>query len=694
MPREHKKRGRRQDKKRKREDLDDNAAERVKRHKPQDVDIMVNDSAGNGHQYGHGSPVRPEELPFYGLLDEEEQEYFKRADSMLELNQFSDAEERELFLTNVYKEANGKELKITNSQSCSRLMERLILLSTPEQLKTIFQKFSGQYVELLPIPDALSCSNANRSFLNLVQHRFGSHCCEALFLRAAPVASEELKLAVTIPGTEVHVSMENLFLFTINELEPNFGYLMSDLFASHPLRVLLVVLSGMPLESSNTTVTLQSKRKENVSVATDTVAKINDTTPRSVPSSFHDAVDKILSGTLTGLDTTYLRALATQPIANPVLQILLELELTRSGKQSAKDPHSLFRKLLPDDPSSDGTESAQFVQRLLYDPVGSRLLEVIVTHAPGKSFKAFYRGLLKDKLGTIAKNDIAAFVVIKIIKRLSRDDLESAMEQICPHLDILIKRSRTAVIKILIEQCRARDVDTQPVADVLQELYGADISRKVVDMLQISSEATNQMSAERKKQLESHDVGKIHASLLAQSMLEAPGPLRELVNNSLLTIEPFDLNNAAKDRTASRVIQVALTCREQSTKFRRLFVQHFLGLIPDLATDAVASHVVDTLWDGSSGLKFLRERIADEMVNNESLLRESVPGRAVWRNWKMDLYKGRGRKWSDAGDNQHQLAKSSIQLARERHTMRSTHARNKSTRKTPSHVGTLVKGAA
>ena len=86
----------------------------------------------------------PAELPYYGLLGEDEQEYFKGADSILELNQFADAEERDLFLANVYKEANGKELKIANSQSCSRLMERLISLSTPDQLKALFQKFSGQ----------------------------------------------------------------------------------------------------------------------------------------------------------------------------------------------------------------------------------------------------------------------------------------------------------------------------------------------------------------------------------------------------------------------------------------------------------------------------------------------------------------------------------------------------------------------
>ena len=146
MPKEHRKRGRREEKKRKREEEQDQAAPSNKRQKSEDAEAeneIIGDEATPQEGYPGYAP-RPGDLPFYGLLDEDEQEYFKRADSMLELNQFADPEERNLFLANVYKEASGKELKIASSQSCSRLMERLILLSTPDQLKNLFQKFSGQ----------------------------------------------------------------------------------------------------------------------------------------------------------------------------------------------------------------------------------------------------------------------------------------------------------------------------------------------------------------------------------------------------------------------------------------------------------------------------------------------------------------------------------------------------------------------
>ena len=146
MPKEHRKRGRREEKKRKREEEGQTTASKRQRSEDaeDDVEIIVDGDgvAGPPDGFPEYAPL-PGELPFYGLLGEDEQEYFKKADSLLELNQFADPEERSLFLANVYKEANGKELKIANSQSCSRLMERLILLSTPDQLKKLFQKFSG-----------------------------------------------------------------------------------------------------------------------------------------------------------------------------------------------------------------------------------------------------------------------------------------------------------------------------------------------------------------------------------------------------------------------------------------------------------------------------------------------------------------------------------------------------------------------
>ena len=528
------------------------------------------------------------------------------------------------------------------------------------------------------------------SFLPLVQHRFASHCCEALFLQAAPIVTQELtapldEVKLNQESGDVYVSMENLFLYTLNELEGNLGYLMSDEFASHPLRILLVILSGMPLTAATSSSVLQSKKKEHISITRKKPIPTEEKTEaRMVPESFHTALEKMMAGALVGLDTTYLRALTSHPIANPVLQLLLELELTTSGKQSAKDSKSLFRKLISDDTLEEGTESASFINHLVYDTIGSRLLEVIIINAPGKTFKALYKNTFKDKIGTFAKNEVAAFVVIKIIERLNKEDLVTARDGICPQIDTLIKHSRTSVIKVLIERCRVRHVDTSSILTGLERSYGEEASERLVNMLKVGTEPTDGMAEDRRKQLDSKDSSKIHGSLLAQCMLEAPDALREYICDGLLAMESPLFITICKDRTASRVLQTALVCPEQAPKFRRLVIPHLYGHMEDLALDAVASHVVDSIWEATKNLIFIRERIANELGQHEAALRASISGRAVWRNWKMDMYKTRRKEWLNETKGQSQdkvkVGKTGIELARERFAAGTTKSQHKGLR--------------
>lgn len=147
--------------KRKHEDvLEDAVHPDSKRIKESEPDVMHLEENGAAHDDEDMSAAYPpaEERVFFGMLDDDEQEYFKRADEMLELDQFVDPDERQLFLESVYREADGKELKIAHSQSCSRLLERLIRVSNASQLKNLFQKFSGKYVQCWELVAMLNTS--------------------------------------------------------------------------------------------------------------------------------------------------------------------------------------------------------------------------------------------------------------------------------------------------------------------------------------------------------------------------------------------------------------------------------------------------------------------------------------------------------------------------------------------------------
>ena len=149
MPKALQKRGRRM--KRKHEDEPEEVSTETspKRQKPNDdtnglVAEQNNMSLEDTGEDMSGAYPGGADKAFFGVLDEQEQEYFKNADSLLEQNEFPNAEERAAFLQSVFKEADDKALKLAQSQSCSRVLERLIKLSTASQLKGLFQKFSGK----------------------------------------------------------------------------------------------------------------------------------------------------------------------------------------------------------------------------------------------------------------------------------------------------------------------------------------------------------------------------------------------------------------------------------------------------------------------------------------------------------------------------------------------------------------------
>ncbi|GAM82410.1 hypothetical protein ANO11243_003890 [Dothideomycetidae sp. 11243] len=655
MPRENKKRGRRgQNNKRKLDEVtagpstdgDADAAKRVKIHQDtladddylaqnRDFEPLEQNAAPFNEEYDPVAVGSAPERVFYGTLLEEEQEYFKKTDDMLEADAFADPEERSLFIESVYREADGKELRLACSQSCSRLMERLIHLSTPSQLSKLFQRFNGH-------------------FLNLIQHRFASHCCEKLFLRAAPIVTEELLKKpdgdTIMSQDEVYVPMEHLFLHTIAEFEGNLGFLMTDRFASHALRLLLLVLAGEPLTSDANKSLLQSKKKENV-VPNGDAGEAGSQLPktRAVPKSFTEGLEKLMTDCVAGLHTQGLRTLALHPTGSPVLQVLMRIELTHFGKSRAREEGSILRTLLPDDPISQGTESAGFINGLNYDPIGSHLLEVIIEHTPGKMFKHLYKEFWKDRLASLSRSEIAAFLVCKILERISRDDLIDAHELIVPVIPDLIEKHRVMVVKTLMQRCAVRNVDTQAIAVAIDAHFQGKDGFDLLKLLRLDKKELEERFAERERQKQHRNTAseptRVQGSTLAQAMILVPGPLSGLIFDAMPMLPPNILFEMATDPVSSRTIQATMRSTNASIIPRRKLVQQFYGKMGEMALDKSASHVVDAIWEGTHGLAFIRERIAEELAENEPALRESPYGRAVWKNWKMDLYKRRRHEW-------------------------------------------------
>jgi nucleolar protein 9 len=449
--------------------------------------------------------------------------------------------------------------------------------------------------------------------------------------------------------------MEKCFLDTMSEIESNIGFLMTDRFASHVLRNLLVVFSGESLDSSANKQLMQSKNKESIKVEGKEKSETKDQN-RKVPESFSVALEKLLSDSIAGLDTEKLRALATSPNGNPTLQLLLRIELSHFGKQRAKDESSVIRTLLPDEPITSECSSAAFINAMIYDNIGSRLIETLVESAPAKLFKNIYGTLFKERLPSYARNEIASFVACRIMERLGKDELLAAHESIAPTIPSLLERNRTNIVRTLIERCTVRGIDTRAIAVHINSTWDGPDGFEIKKLLKIDDTpdskpkksdhaASNANATGAAFVAKASEPVKAHFNVLAQAMLLVPGALSGLVLDALIGLDSETLFSMSKDAIVSRTLQAALTTHNASTITIRKLVQRFYGHIGEMSLDKAASHVVDCIWEGTHGLAFIRERIAEELAENEHQLRESPCGRAVWKNWKMDMYKRRRGDW-------------------------------------------------
>ena len=500
-----------------------------------------------------------------------------------------------------------------------------------------------------------------------------------LFLQAAPVVTKELisplEDQATLADSEIHVSMENLFLHMSHEMDGSYGRLIVHDFASHVLRVLLVVLSGLPLARAINTSRSKHKSNEETTFGLVSGRLLEETSFRSqtLPRSFDEAVNKIVEEISVTFGTDELRALVRHPKASPVLQLLVELESSEKWKRRTAPERSILRSLLGVEKTLQEPQGESFVHGLLYDAVGSHLLESIIRFAPGKMFKNMYQRTIRAVIGEAAKDDVAGYVVVQVLGRLGKKELQEAAGIILSQYDALVRRSRFVVLKTVIDRYVARDLDLKEIARAIKD---ASADQSPTERLQTMIKWD---AVERAKDVgtgeraESKRLGRVHGSLLAQAMLAQAGPLAEVVYDGLIDTPASVLMAMAQDPAVSRLLQASITGPGSPLVFRRRFLAAFSQQAAVLAAHPVGSHLIDALWDGAHGLQHVREQIAQTLVDAEEAVTESYHGRRLWRTWKMNYFKQRRFDWntlSKANPSRGNLkggSKSSIDQARARY---------------------------
>ncbi|KAJ2668240.1 Nucleolar protein 9, partial [Coemansia spiralis] len=584
----------------------------------------------------------------YGLVNPDLQKYLKSCENMLDEQNFESAEDRDIFVNNVYSEMKNFELQLTTDHECSRILEKLFRISSPYQIRRFF-------------------SLTRDDILRLVVHRFSSHTIQTLLLLSTVALDSEMRgetagdfadAAATNEeeddGGEHQIvrtqlpTFEELILGLANALTGQWSYMMSNEYASHIQRVLLLVLAGRPIEDQkNPKSAIKSKRStkymEDRNGAAANHRLLGET--RTVPESFGPALDELLDTVSNAMSDVTARGFTNSTVGSPVLQLMLELQARRADIEC---PESLLDKclmgLITDGPKAANSRRDTYIGMMLEDVVGSHFLQAVVQVSSNNLFQAIYDRYFASKIRKLAFHPISNFVVQSVFScAKNKQQLVAMIAEAGPMFGDLLFKNRPGVVRALIDSSVRLQYGHK---DVISALYnGLDANtqeerNELINLLAFLITYPDFVKADYDRL-----PFKIQGALIIQSIIQLPGDGQAPIMDSFFSQDSARMYSWCKDPSGSRIIESILASAQVPATTKRKVREQFSGHYADLALDRYGSHIVDAVWKVADITS--KETIVRELVQKETQLQDSQFGRIVLRNCGAEQYKRRADTWRE-----------------------------------------------
>ncbi|KAF8337152.1 armadillo-type protein [Amanita rubescens] len=612
----------------------------------------------------------------YGYVDNDVKAYFRTVDIQIrqwQENQWEREEgdvddvkdsndERRLFFVAALSEMTGKEKQLATDPDCSVVLERMIHSMDEFVLRVFFDSLAG-------------------SFETLSMHRFASHVCQTMFTLAKDtVHSRFSKMRGRLPEPQENSehgelrTMTQLILDICEELLPSIGHLITDPFASHVVRSLLVLLSPTlsPSDLPSVASSVRSKKSKKwkdkqglmTSVFTKDTGKGKGLSIAAVPPTFGEAARRLVGSVRRELNDNEVRALAANKAASPALKMLIEIE---ADHDIAAKSSSLMDTVLMgtvssclEDESLTLVEPSDFVVTLLRDAASSHLLETIIARCPDHVFAVLWTTYFSSNLPKLAVHPVANFVVSRAVGRVSSTQLREAFEKLGSSWDKLLQSMRIPVLKALVERASkvqsCEDIAQEAVFSAFQltsaearmqlipcvlhlTTYDGHIAKRSEPADKGNASQTSRQWKSGPKAMEQTN----HGSQLLQALLQLSKPHNEAVIDSLASMTVEERIKLAHNVYGSRIFDVLLSSPSIAPKAKRKIVLDFIGSYHLLVDDRIGSHIVDRCWEYAD--TYLKEKIARSLIPHDKDLATSYFGRFFVRNLNLQMLQRRPDEW-------------------------------------------------
>ncbi|KAL5039671.1 hypothetical protein BDV3_002764 [Batrachochytrium dendrobatidis] len=551
-------------------------------------------------------------------VDPDLRQYFENIEKMLEEQEFETPSDLHLFINNVYSEIRGKELLVSGDFATSRVLEKLLRGSSDVQVRLFLKSVSG-------------CA------LKMFMHQFASHVMQTALGIAAGIVDREVrgesKQAVHDSNDEPVdeefqalvndlPSMETLLLSLCEELKTEWSNLLLDPYGSHVVQTLLNVLSGQTLADE---IRMRSRKSSNYNKNHNNFSNAKQLgTTLLTPASFAKLQAFIVDSLSTNLKDTDLREMAFHPIANPVLQILLEIP------QSSDSLIAAFLK--------DGS----FFDSLLEHHVGSHLAERLVSKASADTFKILYNQHIRPKFLALCNHQFANFIIQRTVSKVSTESqLVEMLDIVEPHFARMLFQSRAGIILKIVESCITFPNIQPRIMACLYKAFEVD-----------EDEEKKKMFATLVLHLSTYDrfqqfvrLPNVQGALIIQHICSYSAHCSKPCLDSILSISKQDMLKWISDPISSRVIESILSSATIAVKFKRRLIRIFFGSFVDLSIDKYGSHFVDKCWAVAS--LDARQTIVEELAERLPTLLGNFHAKFIVRNCSVELFKRNRGEWME-----------------------------------------------
>lgn len=582
-------------------------------------------------------------------LSEEEYSYYMKVFEQLK---HLKGEEKEILIRNFIRELEqgGQQRSLASNQIVSRILDDALPHADLVQVLAMNNIFAEDLRAMCVDPYA---SHVLQTLLTLAL-KYAQKGAVQKRHEENEEGNEEKELLIHVSADqrqEFSTFLDKVGRFIYNNLED----FVSHTYASHVVRSVLEVCSGVEVQHS-----VRSSQRSQTSHALCKEDKILAVPPTVKQVLLNIAVRFTRLPDLIEIMST--------ECGSAVLQSLLSVLKHGDPDQCAAVVTHLIQHGLPgiekwyiENPDDAETPD---LPPLFQDGPTTRLLEVMLTCCSSEQQKNIFQRYFKGKIKILVQHRMANFAVQRLLSSwIDKETFEEVFEEMSETLVSALSSQHQGVIHALASACQRLNTRQASCMKSLIDLLECSEPGKPQEIFALLVLRMLPFPEYRAKQDEGTLPSvSLQGALTLQELLNFSKPIK--VVNSLLVINPEELQSMGCDPRGSHVVDAFVNSSSVSAKNKEKLVYRFKGYYTAMACSKHGSRVLEALWKVAS-MK-AKTQVCNELIADELKLKDNLFGRIIFKNFQLNMFK-RGDKsdWQQVIDQTEKKRKMFVDLLNE-----------------------------